>query len=76
MFSIGCLIELKFPEVHDILFQTDAESFSFLPWKTKKKSVPKEIGRYQCQNKKALISDPIFSEGFGFLVLRLVCHCE
>ena len=41
-----------------------------------KKSVPKEIGRYQYQNKKALISDPIFSEGFGVLVLRLVCHCE
>ena len=29
-FFIGCLIELKFCEIHEILFQTDAKSFSFL----------------------------------------------
>ena len=33
IFSIRCLIEVWF---HKILFQTDAENFSFLSWKTKK----------------------------------------
>ena len=41
---------LKFVRFHKILFQTDAESF-----------IPKKI----YQNKKALFTDPIFSDGFG-----------
>ena len=36
IFSIRCLIELKFCEVSRNSFQTDSKSFSFLSWKTKK----------------------------------------
>ena len=55
-FSIGFLIELKFCKVYEILFQTNAESF-----------IAKKyfLGRCQYQNKKALFTDSIFSEGFG-----------
>ena len=35
-FSMGCLIELKLCEFHQILLQPDSVSFSFLSWKTKK----------------------------------------
>ena len=51
---------------HEILFQTDAENFSFLSYKTKS-FIPKkyDLGRSQYQNKKALFTDPIFSDGFG-----------
>ena len=34
-FSISCLIEWKFCD-HETVLQTDAESFNFLSWKTKK----------------------------------------
>ena len=40
----------NFVRFHKVLFKTDAESFSFLSC--------------QYQNKKALFTDPIFSEGF------------
>ena len=52
---------------HKILFQTDAENFSFLSYKTKK-FIPKkkyDLGRSQYLNKKALFTDPIFTDGFG-----------
>ena len=57
----------NFVRFHEILFQTDSESFSFLSWKTKKFYSPKKIFLSHCQyqNKKALFTDPIFSEGFG-----------
>ena len=67
IFSISCLIEWNFVRFHEISFQTDAESFSFLSWKTKKFCPYKKIllGCCQYQNKKALFTDPILSEGFG-----------
>ena len=54
---------------HEILFQTDAENFSLLSCKTKKVLLLKkyDLGHCQYQNKKALFTDPIFSEGFGLL---------
>ena len=52
---------------HEILFQTDAESFL----KNKKVLILKKIflGRCQYQNKKALFTDPIFSEDFDIIPL-------
>ena len=47
----------------EILFQTDAESFRFLSWKI-------FLSRCQYQKKKALFTDPIFSEGFGPNLLK------
>ena len=54
--------------IHEILLQTDAESFSFLSLKSKKFYSLKNyfLGRCQYQNKKALFTDPIFSDGFDF----------
>ena len=48
------------------VFQRDAENFIFLSYKTKS-FIPKknDLGRSQYQNKKALFTDPIFSDGFG-----------
>ena len=50
---------------HEILFQTDAESFSF--HEKQKNFIPKKffLSCRQYQNKNALFTDPIFSEGFG-----------
>jgi hypothetical protein len=51
---------------HNIFFQTDAESFSILPLKEKILFKKKKIlGCCQYHNKKALFTDPVFSEGFG-----------
>ena len=46
----------NFVRCYEILFQTDAESFSFLSWKTKK-NIPKKkkISRCQYQNKKSFV---------------------
>ena len=55
----------NFVRFHKILFQTDAESFNFLSWKKKIFLKKYFLGRCQYQNKKALFTDPIFSEGFG-----------
>ena len=54
---------------HEILFQTDAENFSFLSYKTKKFYSWKkyDLGRSHYQNKKALFTDPIFINGFGLI---------
>ena len=51
---------------HEILFQTDAEISTFYLEK-QKSFISKKIflGRCSYQNKKALFTDPIFSEGFG-----------
>ena len=67
----------NFVRFHEILFQTDAESFSILSWKTKKfYSLKKILGRIQYQNKKALFTDPIFSDSFGFYNIGVgVPHC-
>ena len=57
----------NFVRFHKILFQTDAESFSSLSWKTKTKYSWEKyfLGCCQYQNKKkALFTDLIFSEGF------------
>ena len=51
---------------HEIHFQTDAENFSFQSLK-QKNFIPKkryDLVRSQYQNKKALFTDPIFSDGF------------
>ena len=45
---------------HEIEFQTDDEQKSFIP----KKRI---LSCCQYKNKKALFTDPIFSEGFGTL---------
>ena len=51
---------------HEILFQTDSESFSFLLEKQKVLFLKKrKLSRCQYQNEKALFTDPIFSEGFA-----------
>ena len=52
---------------HEILFQTDSESFSFYLEK-QKSFIPKKkfLSCCQFQNKKALFTDPICSEGFGY----------
>ena len=57
-----------FVRFHEILFQTDAKKFQLFILKNKKVLFQKEkifLGRCQYQNKKALFTDPIFSEGFG-----------
>ena len=67
IFSIACLIELKFCEV-------TGNSFSNRFWKfqlsilEKKSFVPKKeiLSCCQYQNKKALFTDQIFSEGFDY----------
>ena len=68
IFSMGCLIELKLCEV-------SRDSFSNWFWKfqlsiLKNKSVlflkKYSLRRYQYHYKKALFTDSIFSEGFGF----------
>ena len=49
----------NFLRFHEILFQTDAvRQKSFIPKKY-------DLGCCQYQNKKALFTDPIFSDGFG-----------
>ena len=57
---------------HKILFQTDSESLSFLFWK-KKVIFHKMyfLSHCQYQNKKALYTDPIFSEGFGSVFVEI-----
>ena len=49
----------------EILFQTDAESFVL---ENKKVLFLKKysLGHFQYQNKKALFTDPIFIDSFGF----------
>ena len=51
----------------EILFQTDAENFSYLSYKAKKFYflIKYDLACSQYQNKKALFTDPIFSDGFG-----------
>jgi hypothetical protein len=62
------LNELKLCEVpQNFILNWDAESFSFLSWKTKKFYSPKKylFGCRQYQNIKALFTDSIFRDGFG-----------
>jgi hypothetical protein len=63
----------NFVKFHEILFQTDAESFSFLSWKIKKSYSYKKycFGRCQYQNKQALFTDSIFREDFDYHYLVL-----
>ena len=59
IFSISCLIEMKFSEF-------SRNFFSNRCWKFQLFFLKKYfLGRSQYQNKKALFTDPIFSEGFG-----------
>ena len=63
----------NFVRFHEINFQTDDERFSFLSWKTKVLFLKKYfLGCCQYQNKKALFTDPIFSEGFVSAVLEKI----
>ena len=52
----------NFVRFHEIQFQTEPESFSFLSWKTKKFYSWKKyfFGRCQYENKKSLFTDSIF----------------
>ena len=56
---------------HEFSFLTDAENFSFVSWK-QKSFIPKkyDLGRSQYQNKKALFTDPIFSDSFGLQLVN------
>ena len=55
----------NFVMFHKILFQTDAEIFTILSWKKKVLFLKKYfLSRHQYQNKEALFTDPIFSDGF------------
>ena len=49
----------NFVRFHEILFETDSESFSFLSWKTKVKFRPREF-------QQMALAVPNFSEGFAF----------
>ena len=65
-FSIGCLIELKICEVSRNSFLNKCSKFQLSILKNKKSFIPKKyfLSRCQYQNRKALFTDPIFSEGF------------
>ena len=67
IFLLDAWLSWNFVRFHKLYFQTDAESFSFLSWKTKKILFLKKyfFGYSQYQNKKALLTDSIFREGFG-----------
>ena len=58
----------NFARLDEILNQTADENFSFLSWKTKKFYSKKKyfLSRCQYQNKKALFTNPIFSESFAY----------
>ena len=58
------------------LFYTDAENFSLLSCKTKKFYSYKkyDLGHCQYQNKKALFTGPIFSEGFDVDMHKKIKH--
>ena len=62
---MGCLIELKFCEILKV---------SAFYLEKQKCFIPKKIFLSNCQyqNKKALFTDPIFSEGFG--LGYALCH--
>ena len=66
-FFIGCLIELKFCKVSRNSISNWTWKFQLSILKNKKVLFLKKkiLGRCQYQNKKALFTDPIFSEGFG-----------
>ena len=62
----------NFARFHEILFQTDYESFSFLSWKTKKFYSKKKffLSRCQNQNKKSFVYWLNFPEGFEMSSLK------
>ena len=64
---MGCLIELKLWEVSRNSFSNWFWKFQLSILKNKKVLFLKKyfLSRCQYQNKKALFTDPIFSEGFG-----------
>ena len=68
----------NFFKFHANLFQTDAESFSFLSGETSFISNKFFWPFCQYQNKKALFTDSIFTEGFGFRgnhLMKIVVQC-
>ena len=68
---MGCLIELKFWRFHEIFFKQILKVSAFYLQK-QKVIFYFFFSHCQYQNKKALFTDPIFSEGFG-LDLHEVC---
>ena len=71
-FSSIVWLSWNFVRFRGILFQTDAESFSF---EKQKSFIPKKkLSRCQYQNKKAFFTDPIFSEGFWEKYLHIFIH--
>ena len=63
----------NFARFHEIQFQTEPESFSFLSWKTKKIYSWKKnfLSRCQYQNKKSLFTDSIFQKVLTPMTLRV-----
>ena len=67
-----------FVRFHKILFQTDAESFSFLSWKTKKVLFLKEIffRPLSISKQKRFVYWLNFPEGFGRSHVELRAHAS
>ena len=64
---MGCLIELKFCEVSWNSFFKPILKVSALYLEKQKSFIPKKkLSHCQYQNKKALLTNPVISEGFGF----------
>ena len=67
------LIKLRF---HEILFQTDSESFSLLSWKTKKfYSWKKNSKPFSKSKQKSFVYWRNFPEGFGLMVKNSLDFC-
>ena len=73
--SVVCL-SWNFVRFHEILFQTDAESFSFLSWKTKKfYSRKKKFKPLSISKQISFVYWINFPGRFSF-VLRFHCGCD
>ena len=62
---MGCLIDLKFCEVWQNSFLEQILNVSAFYLKKQKSFIPINKSSCQYQNKKAMFTNPILSEGFG-----------
>ena len=66
----------NFVRFHEILFQTDSESFSLLSWKTKKfYSWKKNSKPFSKSKQKSFVYWRNFPEGFGLMVKNSLDFC-
>ena len=70
IFSIHCLIELKFCKASRNYFSNRCWKFQFSILKKSFISKKYSLGCYQYQNKNALFINPIFSEGFEYCLIK------